>query len=72
MPTPAEKIELANLKKKAETLEEKIRKLKSKELNAEESKDDGRQEEAIMRNEKFLRDIKNEIARIEGTTQKPR
>lgn len=54
---------LSALKQREKTLAEKIAKLKSRELIAEEFPNDGRQEEAIMRNEKFLRDVKKDIAK---------
>lgn len=63
--TTPENPELLALKQREKTLVEKIAKLKSKELVAEEFEGDGRQDEAIMRNEKWLRDVRKEIVRIE-------
>lgn len=53
---------LTELEFQEKRLEEKIAKLKSGELQAEQRNGDGRQEEAIHRNEAQLRQIKKDIA----------
>lgn len=56
---------LSALKQREKMLTEKIVRLKSGEMNCEEFAGDGRQEEAIIRNEKYLRDVKKAIVAIE-------
>jgi predicted component of type VI protein secretion system len=53
------------LKQREKTLVEKVKKLKAGDLNAAEFEGDRRQEEAIVRNEKWLRDVRKEIEAIE-------
>lgn len=55
---------LVALKQREKMLTEKIAKFEKGELNAQEFEGDGRQEEAVMRNQKFLRDVKKAIAEL--------
>lgn len=61
---------LSALKEKETMLTAKIARLKSGEMNCEEREGDGRQEEAIARNEKFLRGVKKEIAASSAPVKK--